>query len=90
MQVVLYNKLSWFVFKLPKKDIATNAVVQCRQYFTIIYRCLRVKYFCKVQTQTTTYYCMEIFMVKVKDLEPNVQVFSTRVKVLNGSLYWVI
>ena len=73
--------MSWFVSALHKKDIATNAVVQCRQYFTIIYGCFEAGRR-QVQTQTTTYYCTKIFMVKVKDLEPNVRVFLTRVKVL--------
>ena len=34
MCVVFYNKLSWFVFELPEKDIST-VVVQCRWYSTI-------------------------------------------------------
>ena len=34
MQVVLYNKLAWFVSELPEKDIS-NVVVQCRYYCTI-------------------------------------------------------
>ena len=29
VQVVFYNKLSWFVSELPEKDIS-NVVVQCR------------------------------------------------------------
>ena len=43
MQVVFYNKLSWFVSELPEIDIS-NVVVQCRRYSTISCRGLCLNY----------------------------------------------
>ena len=34
MQVIFYDKLSWFVYELPEKDIS-NFVIQCRYYSTV-------------------------------------------------------
>ena len=47
IQVVFYNKLSWLVFELPKKDIS-NVVVQCRQYSTISCRGSCLNYLKKI------------------------------------------
>jgi hypothetical protein len=43
VQVVLYNKLSWFISELPQKDIS-NLGVQCRQYSRISCRGLCLNY----------------------------------------------
>ena len=47
MVLVFYNKLSWFMFELPEKDIS-NVVVQCRQLSKVSCRGLCLNYLKKI------------------------------------------
>ena len=63
IQVVFYNKLSWFVSELPQKGIS-NVVVQCRQYSAISCRDLCLNQLPEKTRMFQTYKRFSVYIIE--------------------------